>query len=214
MKNFALNDLILVEPCEIGDDAYKRAKHGYEILENAKIVKKFDDAILNLDYIVGTSGIKGINEKRSLRQHLNAHEFANKVFELNGNVGLIFGREDFGLYNSELKKCDIVVNIPTNNDYPILNLSHSACILFYELFNSNQTEKEKRNASGMEKELLHKNFEELLNTINYPEHKKENTKVMFRRILGRAMLSKWEFHTLMGIIKRTREIIERENKSK
>lgn len=201
MKNFALNDLILVDPCEIGDEAYKRAKHGFEILENANIIETFDKAIKNLDVIVGTTGIKAGNVKRPLRQYLCVDEFVNCINEINGNVGLVFGRENYGLYNDELKQCDLIVNIPTNDIYPILNLSHSACIIFYELYKSKPDEKKRREASGMEKELFYKNFDKLLDVINYPEHKRENTKLMFRRVLGRAMLSKWEFHSMMGVIR-------------
>lgn len=211
MKNFALENLILVEPCKIEEEAYKRAKHGNDILKNAKVVKTFDEAIENLDYIVGTSGIKTDNEKYALRQYLSVEKFAKKVNVINGKIGIIFGREDYGLFNEELKKCDLIVHIPTNNAYPILNLSHSACIMFYELFKFRKIKKKKRKASGIEKELLYKNFEELLDAINYPNHKKENTKVMFRRILGRAILSKWEYHTLMGVIKKAKEKIWKKN---
>lgn len=40
----------------------------------------------------------------------------------------------------------------------------------------------------------------LLETIDYPPHKKEKTKIMFRRLLGRSVPSTWEFHTLMGVL--------------
>ena len=36
--------------------------------------------------------------------------------------------------------------------------------------------------------------------IDYPEHKKTKTKVMFRRIVARSVPSLWEFHTLMGVL--------------
>ena len=44
MKNFDLEDLILVNPqTEINDEAYKYAMHGDNILKNAKIVGGFQD---------------------------------------------------------------------------------------------------------------------------------------------------------------------------
>jgi len=55
---------------------------------------------------------------------------------------------------------------------------------------------------GKEKEKLYEFFDKLLDAINYPEFKKENTKILFRRVIGRAMLSKWEYHTLMGVFKK------------
>ena len=38
MANFGLDDLVLVNPCPIGDDAYRRAKHGSHLLDSAKVV--------------------------------------------------------------------------------------------------------------------------------------------------------------------------------
>ena len=52
-------------------------------------------------------------------------------------------------------------------------------------------------------------FKELLDAINYPEHKKKKTTVMFQRILGRAVLSKWEFHTLMGVFGKTLKAVQK-----
>jgi tRNA C32,U32 (ribose-2'-O)-methylase TrmJ len=72
--------------------------------------------------------------------------------------------------------------------------------------------KKKRYIGRIEKEKIHGFFSKLLDEINYPEHKKENTKIMFRRVMGRAMPSKWEYHTIMGILSKTLEKIKK-NKS-
>jgi tRNA C32,U32 (ribose-2'-O)-methylase TrmJ len=63
--------------------------------------------------------------------------------------------------------------------------------------------KHRRNIGKIEKEKLFEYFEELLENINYPQHKKEKTKIMFKRIMGRAMPSKWEYHTSMGVLSNT-----------
>ncbi|MBQ2763003.1 MAG: RNA methyltransferase, partial [Candidatus Methanomethylophilaceae archaeon] len=39
MANFGFDELVLVNPCPIGDDAYRRAKHGSDILDNARITE-------------------------------------------------------------------------------------------------------------------------------------------------------------------------------
>jgi tRNA C32,U32 (ribose-2'-O)-methylase TrmJ len=36
----------------------------------------------------------------------------------------------------------------------------------------------------------------------------ENTEIMFKRIMGRAMPSKWEYHTLMGVFSKSLEKIK------
>lgn len=212
MKNFGLKDLVLVAPCEIGDDCYRRAMHAKDVIDNAQCHETLDDAIKDLDYIVGTSGIDTKSDKKHLRKNLGPREFAYKMEGIKGNVGIIFGRENYGLYNTELEKCDTVITISASKEYPILNISHSASIIFYELFSAQGEGKKIREASKMEKDKLLDHFENLLNAVDYPEHKKKKTMVMFQRVLGRAVLSKWEFHTLMGVFSRTLNTLSRKSK--
>lgn len=208
MKNFGFKKLILVNPCKLKDDAYKRAMHSTEILDRAKIVKSFDSAIKKIDYIVGTTGVVS-GEKSHLRSFLTPREFAEKVQELKGNIAFVFGREDIGLLNEELEKCDIVLTIPTSG-YPIMNLSHAVAIVLYELSIRKRKVVKQRKASLFEKEKLFEKFSDYLLAIDYPNHKKEKTKILFKRVIGRAMLSELEFYTLMGVFSKGIEKIKRE----
>ncbi|MGC9555045.1 MAG: TrmH family RNA methyltransferase, partial [Thermoplasmatota archaeon] len=144
------------------------------------------------------------SDRKHVRRSLAARDFARQVYDLEGTVGLAFGREDYGLLNPEIERCDILVNIPTADAYPSLNLAHAATVVFYELWSQHHIPVSPRRADRLEKEMLYRSFDQLLEDIRYPEHKKEKTRVMFRRIMGRAMPSKWEYHTLMGVLKRTR----------
>ncbi|MBU4189921.1 MAG: RNA methyltransferase [Candidatus Thermoplasmatota archaeon] len=197
MKNFGLTNLRIVGS-NIGEEAYKRAMHAKDVLENAEMVNTFEEGIQGLDYVAGTSGIVNLNEKKHIRNPLTLKEFAEKIYEIDGKIGLVFGREDFGLLNHELEKCDLVVTIPCDENYPVMNLSHAAALFFYELGTKKLIEKPTE-SSGFEKEKLHEHFSELLDEIDYTGYKKHGTKILFRRIIGRAGLSKWEFHRLMGV---------------
>ena len=42
-------------------------------------------------------------------------------------------------------------------------------------------------------------FDKLLDDIDYPEQRKEYTSAMFRRMMGRAVPSKYEYNTIMGV---------------
>jgi TrmH family RNA methyltransferase len=200
MMNFGLGKLVLVKPCEIGDVAEKRAMKALNILREAKTFDTLEEALTDVDFIVGTSGVETHGERRFIRIALDPAEASDKLVQMDGEVALLFGREDFGLLNEELKKCDMLVKIPSSEDYPILNISHAASILFYEVFKHKAEKKDIREASGYEREKLYEHFERLLDAIDYPEHKTERTKMMFRRLMGRATPSKWEFHALMGVI--------------
>jgi len=101
------------------------------------------------------------------------------------------------------------VSIPSSPQYSILNLSHAAVVILYELFAAKRPKGPLRKASAAEKEVLHRTFAELMEATEYPPHKKVRTKVMFRRLVGRAVPSKWEFHALMGVIQRAGKRIRR-----
>lgn len=213
MMNFGFDNLYLVNPCELDDDCYTRAVHATKIIENAKIFPSFKAAIKDMDYLAATSSIESKTDKKHLRNPILIENFVKKIFDLEGKIGLIFGREDYGLYNDEIAECDTMIRIPTNESYSALNLSHAVSLVLYLLYVKKEyIPKEKRKIGKLEKEKLFGFFSNLLEEINYPEHRKENTKIMFKRIMGRAMPSKWEFHTLMGVFSRTLEIIKRQNK--
>ena len=209
MENFNFNNLRLINPCELNDECYSRAMHAYNILNEAKIFKSFKEAVKDIDYLVATSSIESKNDKRHLRNAVLLEDLVEKIFELDGKVGLVFGREDYGLYNEEIAACDIMLKIPTSYSYPSLNLSHAVALTLYILYVKEKAEPDtKRTIGKLEKEKLYTFFSELLNEINYPQHKKDNTEIMFKRIMGRAMPSKWEYHTLMGVLSKSLEKIK------
>ena len=208
MMNFDFDKLYLVNPCELDDECYARSMHAHKILDETKNFSTFKEAVKKIDYLVATSSIEYKKDKKHLRNPVLIEDFAKKIFELDGKVGLIFGREDYGLYNEEIAACDIMLRIPTSELYLSLNLSHAVSLVLYSIYLRKEfTPKKKRDIGKIEKEKLYEFFSNLLEEINYPEHKKENTEIMFKRILGRAMPSKWEYHTLMGVLSRTLEKI-------
>ena len=200
MRNFGLEDLFLVRPCAIGEEATKRAMHGIDILKGAQTVFDEKDALKGVDFVAATSGVSTTNDKNFARIALTARDFAEKIKGTDGTVALLFGREDFGLDKEVIKKCDFLVTIPANPAYSILNVSHAVAIVLYELFASGVEKWEPKRAGEVEKDKLYEYFSMLLDAIDYPKHKKEKTKVMFRRLIGRSVPTTWEFHTLMGVI--------------
>ncbi|MEF8880043.1 MAG: RNA methyltransferase [Candidatus Thermoplasmatota archaeon] len=200
MANFDFHNLFLVNPCELDDDCYRRAKHAGYILDEAKIFDNIEDCIQNLDYLVATSSIDYKKDKKHLRSPVYLDDFVDKIFEVEGKVGLLFGREDYGLFNEEIKKCDIMLRIPTSKEYSSMNLSHAVALTLYPLFVKTGFEPKKRRKIGdVEKDKLFEYFSKLLDEIGHPEHKKRKTRIMFKRLMGRAMPSTWEYHRFMGI---------------
>jgi len=202
MMNFGLKDLHIVAPeCEIGVEARRRAMHAEKILIDAEIHDSLEDSLRGTDMVVGTSGVKTMNDKKFPRITVAPREFTEKIRDFEGRVALLFGQEDFGLDQKAVNRCDMLVTIPTSEEYSIMNVSHAASVMFYELFLQGAESWKSKSAGKMEIDRLVKQFEVLLRTIGYQPHKREKTTVMFRRIIGRAVVSKWEYHTTMGVLK-------------
>ncbi len=102
MMNFDAQHLYLVNPCELDNVCYARAMHATKILDDAKTFSCFEDAIENLDYLVATSSIESKTDKRHLRNPMLLEDFSEKIFDVKGKIGLVFGREDYGLFNEEI----------------------------------------------------------------------------------------------------------------
>ena len=134
MANFDFENLILINPCKLDDECFARAMHAKKILDSAKIYKSFEEATKNIDFIIATSSIESKNDKKHLREAINLEDISEKILQIKGNIGLVFGREDFGLFNDEISKCDVMLNIPTSENYLSLNLSHASNCALYSLF--------------------------------------------------------------------------------
>ena len=212
MKNFDLEDLILVNPqTEINDEAYKYAMHGDNILKNAKIVQAFDEAIKSMNLVIGTSGISTMSEKHFLRIPKSPEEVAEIISKYNGNVAIVFGREDIGLLNEELEKVDIFLHIKASEKYPVLNITHAAAIIFYELLKKNLNIEGPRMAEREDLDRLYNIFVDIIEKTRYPEHKKKNTYRMIKKIIGRAGITSWEYHVLIGVLKEIRDQLRQKN---
>ncbi len=210
MANFGLEDLRLVRPCQLGDEAYRRAKHGRPILEGARSVVSLHDALMGTDLSVGSTGIPTTSEHAFHRHAWTPRELGEKLSDVEGRVALVLGRENYGLLNEELARLDLLVRIPCHPDHPVMNVSHAAAVLFYELTRSSSASPPTgRLASGFEKDKLLDAFDELLTVTRYPAHKRRRTEVMFRRLVGRAFPTKWEFHALMGALRRASKAVKR-----
>ncbi|MDR0778468.1 MAG: RNA methyltransferase, partial [Methanomassiliicoccaceae archaeon] len=173
----------------------------------AKVVDTLEEAIDGCFFVAGTSGIVTKGEKNYVRVPITVEEFANRLKQYDEKVAILFGREDTGLFQDELARCDLLITIPAGDTYPILNLSHAATIVMYEISQCVATEPTP--AEDDEKERMFRFFDDLLDSIDYPEQRRENTSIMFRRLMGRAVPTKWEYNTILGVFGDASKIIKR-----
>ncbi|MDI6702737.1 TrmJ/YjtD family RNA methyltransferase [Methanothermobacter wolfeii] len=203
MKNFGMERLILINPCRLEDEAYYHAMHARSIVDNAEVYPSLKEMLkaLNPDFLVGTTGVPGgsYNVERIPLRPSQLSESLNP----SASTAILFGREGDGLSNNEIDLCDVVVSIPTSREYPIMNITHAAAIIFYEIFRGREFPCEGlEEASGLEKNLLIDEMDNVLSLVDMPEHKRRVAARVFRNILGRAFITAREAHTLKGVLRR------------
>jgi len=209
VKNYGINRLCLYR-CKVNEASYYTAANAKDVLENAVKIEDLREFLEKMNLVVGTTGIAG-GDYRFLRKDLLKPEELPKIVK-GGKVAVLFGREDFGLYREELEICHAIVRIPTNEEYPVMNVSHAAAVVLY--FLKNDASEERGLATTEEIEILISNLVEMLKLVNFPQHRLERTTVVFRRILGRAGVKSYEVQTLNGIFRKTISYIKRMNKER
>ena len=207
MKNFGFGRLVLVNPPRIGKEARKNAMHALDVLLSAEKFKTLSEVKKEFDFLVATSAIVAGN-RNALRIPVTPEALENAV-DAEGSVGVVFGREDHGLRNEEILLCDMIVNIPSNPDYPTLNVAQSVGVILYELsrqrMRSTRTGKKFADLSAKEKEVLLENFDSLVESLYGMDFDRMIVKKTFRQLIGRAFISGREAMTLIGLFKRARQ---------
>ena len=211
MANFGLKNLVLINPPKLTNDAYYQATHGKYIVENAKIYKTLDEFYQSqrIDFKVATTGMAG-GSYNLARIPMKPEELGKSINVAN-KTAILFGREGDGLTNKEIENSDICVSIPTDPTYPIMNISHAAAIIFYELF-KNRHEFSVRGleeSTELEKEYLIKDMREIIDELDIPDHKKRNGLKTFNNIISRAFITGREAHTFKGILRRIKNKMDK-----
>lgn len=203
MKNFALTQLVIVNPqCDyLGEEAMIMAVHAKDVLESALCVSTLPEALEGCKRAVATTARTRDNcplqtPKEVLPWLLGVQPAA-----------LIFGREDRGLSNEELKHAQKFMRIPTDAGYASLNLASAVAISCYEL-SQNQQNIIENAPSGDELapievvEGYYEQLESLLLSIEYLyPHTATSRMEKFRHLYNRAQLQTKEVAMLRGILR-------------
>lgn len=201
MKNFDVDQLVLLNPrCAIDAEARKLAKHAEDLLEGTRVVH----ALPPFDLLVATTARQGTDYNLP-RTALTPRSLGRKLAAARGNVGILFGPEDAGLTNEELKAANVTVTIPSSSTYASLNLAQSVTVILYELFLAlhNPPSSPFTLATNEQQSKMKLLFDEVLETVQFdtPE-KKETQRLLWRNITGRSMLTKREAQALLGLLKK------------
>jgi tRNA (cytidine32/uridine32-2'-O)-methyltransferase len=132
MKTMGLKQLTLVTPHKFPHaDATAMASGADDVLASAIVVDTLEQAIADCHLVIATSA-----RCRTLPwPMLLPREAAEKMVaeSQTAPVACVFGREKYGLLNSQLQACQFHVQIPSDASYGVLNIAAAVQVLCYEL---------------------------------------------------------------------------------
>jgi TrmH family RNA methyltransferase len=129
MNNFRFFDLRIVGSIPDKNDFYL-AVHSEKILEEARTFPDLASAIADLDRVIAFSRRVGKTKPIDMSPRQTA-QYVHQTPNL--KIGLVFGRETFGLTDEEADLCPLRCHIPANPDFPSINLAQAVAIATWEL---------------------------------------------------------------------------------
>jgi tRNA/rRNA methyltransferase len=201
MKNMGLDDLVLVRPAIVRQFWSKAmAVHAEEVLSRARRYDALGDAVADCGLVVGTTCRGGLYRRAAEAPRAAAPRIVAAA--RSNRVALVFGPEDHGLDNEDLKLCQQLITIPTSPGYASLNLAQAVVVCAYEL----------RLAAGADAtttpvlataervEFMFQRLQAAFLSIGFlhgdnPDH----IMFAFRRVLGRAQLEEPDVQIWLGL---------------
>ena len=131
MKNMGVSRLRRVRPVEYEAERLEGIAHGtMDLIERIEHFASFDEAVADCVRAVGFTARRRAAKLRVIDPKAAAAELLELAGD--GNVALVFGREDSGLPNDILDRVHASVTIPTT-EHASLNLAQAVLIGLYEL---------------------------------------------------------------------------------
>lgn len=232
LKTMGFGRLYLVEPNDYpSGKATARASGAADVLHHAVVTNTLDEALEGAQLVVGTSA-----RMRSIPWPvMNPREFTNMLSNERDDteVAILFGRENSGLTNEELRRCQYHVSIPGNPEYCVLNVAAAVQLICYEMrmrlvegigeeqssdspnMMISKTEWDAPLSSSEDMERFFQHLEQTLLDIKFfdPNNPRQIlTRV--RRLFSRTRLDRLEMNLMRGVLARVQQLAEKNASAK
>ena len=204
MKNMGLRDLAIVGGGRTKSFlARAMAVHARDLLNRARRFDTLGEAVADCGLVVGTTCRGGLYRSHSRSLRSIASKTVAAARRNSRSVALVFGPEDHGLSNQDLKHCQWLVTIPTHPDYTSLNVAQAVMVCLYELFLATQKKVPREKIERASAESIDRLFEKMKRSLikigfldsQNPDH----ILLALRRILGRGGLEDKDVRILTGL---------------
>src|SRR3982075_3825611 len=210
MGNFGLARLRIVNPRDGWPNisAQRAASGADHILDHAKLFDSVGQAVADCTLLFATTARAHDQAKPAVAPEAAAREIAAGI-KGGGTVGILFGRERYGLQNEEVALADRIVTFPVNPGFASLNLAQAVLLIGYEWFKLSTggvlpfaMPERSEPASQHQMQAFFDNLVRELDRVEFlrPAEKRETMLVNLRNIFTRMDPTKQDMHTLHGVV--------------
>jgi len=210
MGNFALSRLRLVKPRDGWPNlAAQRAASGADaILDQAELYDSVTEAVADCSLLFATTARAHDQAKPVVAPEAAAAEMRQAI-DGGGRVGILFGRERYGLQNEEVALANRIITFPVNPGFASLNLAQAVLLVGYEWFKLKTAgalpfamPERSEPASQHQMQAFFDNLVRELDRVEFlrPAEKRATMLVNLRNIFTRMDPTKQDLHTLHGVV--------------
>jgi TrmH family RNA methyltransferase len=210
MKNCGITELRIVGGRRLGARARRAAVHSEDVLAAARRFPTLAEAAADAAWIVGFTA-------RARRFGSKLESWDARVAESlrgrgrGGKVALVFGREDSGLSDAEVRHCAALFRLPASPARPVYNLAQAVLLVCYAIeFGAQGPEPARGGGADAPKQQIDgllAEFARVLAALEYPAARRphDRTSRILARIqsqLSRARLDEADVAMWRGILAR------------
>src|ERR1700755_1599391 len=210
MGNFGLGALRIVNPRDGWPNVHaRRAASGADhILDQVELFDSVEQAVADLTLLFATTARAHDQAKPVVAPEAAAQEIVSGIAD-GGTVGILFGRERYGLQNEEVALANRIITFPVNPGFASLNLAQAVLLVGYEWFRHSTggalafaMPEHSEPASQHQREAFFDNPVRELDRVEFlrPPEKRETMLVNLRNIFTRMDPTKQDMHTLHGVV--------------
>jgi tRNA/rRNA methyltransferase len=210
MGNFALSRLRIVNPRDGWPNisAQRAAAGADHILDKAELFDTVEQAVADCTLLFATTARAHDQAKPVVAPDQAAHEITAEI-EGGGAVGILFGRERYGLQNEEVARANRIITFPVNPGFASLNLAQAVLLMGYEWFKLSTDgalpfamPERSEPASQHQMQAFFDNLVAELDKVEFlrPAEKRETMLVNLRNIFSRMEPTRQDMHTLHGVV--------------
>jgi tRNA/rRNA methyltransferase len=210
MGNFALSRLRIVNPRDGWPNvsAQRAAAGADHILGAVELFDTVEQAVADCTLLFATTARAHDQAKPVVGPDVAATEMAGQI-RSGGTVGILFGRERYGLQNEEVGLANCIITFPVNPGFASLNLAQAVLLVGYEWFKLSTAgvlpfamPERSEPASQHQMQAFFDNLVRELDRVEFlrPAEKRDTMLVNLRNIFMRMDPTKQDMHTLHGVV--------------